>query len=469
MRRLLLLIPFLALLSYAAPATVQRKNGTSTPLTITSTAASHTYYAVTSSTTSPASLQTTGGTGDTFTKIGSCVTPPGDSNIKCYWLVKSSHASGTAMTCTTCGTINYMFFWEISGTDTTNPLADFTACTAAAVGPCLQTSQGGTITPKLILNTGFNAEWVAADFECSGSDTGITATGVTLTENGTPNGNVGADGVLASATTITAVPIASCGGFTNSGAIVGIKGSGATITGNGGNGVFNFGYFDYGAMTTTSGNATVSAQIANVGDLIVVYAWCKSTCTITSVTVGSQTATQTSVSGSSNSTHGAPFLYYILSSTQSGAVTITMNISGTYTNAQVAYAEYTYTASTTASHDVDSTAGTGTGTAVNTPSLTPSAAGELLLFFSAVDQHVTAVNSPLSCNDFVGTGETGDCSFVSTRNAFGIILSGASGATANNMSETASGDTWQALATSFKLAGPSTKTCTISLLGAGPC
>jgi protein gp37 len=62
LKTLIWLILLLSLCSqaWAAPAIVQRKNGTSASLTITSTSAGHTYVGVTDSTSSPASVQTTG-------------------------------------------------------------------------------------------------------------------------------------------------------------------------------------------------------------------------------------------------------------------------------------------------------------------------------------------------------------------------------------------------------------------------
>lgn len=153
------------------------------------------------------------------------------------------------------------------------------------------------------------------------------------------------------------------------------------------------------------------------------------------------------------STAGQPYLYYILSSTQSGLLTVTMNISGTYTDAQVSYAEFPHTANCTVAHDVDSSLGSGsTGTSITSPSITPSAPGELLFGFTAVESHATAIGSPWSCLENYGPSENSSCFDGTTVNAWTYILSGASGATANNVTQLNS-DPWQALLTSFSLTG----------------
>jgi hypothetical protein len=446
LKTLIWLILLLSLCSqaWAAPAIVQRKNGTSASLTITSTSAGHTYVGVTDSTSSPASVQTTGGTGNTFTKYFCQHTSTPE--YMCIWLVNSSNASATAMTCTTCGTMNAMWFWEWSGVNTTTPIDTVVGCGAGLAGFNLICPQ----TPgALLFNNGYSSEGIVSTWECSGTATGFTNTGFTGTSNGFPNGNAGEDGVLSSITTITVSPGASsgCSGSTV-GFIIGLQAaSGATQSC-----VWNIGFFDYGTEVT-SGNATATADIINIGDTIVIRPWCLSSCTVTSVTVGSQTATQTSVAGNTGSTAGQPYLYYILSSTQSGLLTVTMNISGTYTDAQVSYAEFPHTANCTVAHDVDSALGSGsTGTSITSPSITPSAAGELLFNFTAVESHATAIGSPWSCLENYGPGENSSCFDGTTVNAWTYILSGASGATANNVTQLNS-DPWQALLTSFSLTG----------------
>ena len=447
MRRFLILA-FLLLLPtscFSAIAVVQRKNGTTNSLTITSTSAGDSYIGITDSTTSPTSVQTTGGTGDTFTKQ-SCTLTTTPENM-CVWYVKSSHSSGTHMTCTTCGTINAMWFWEWSGTDTSTTIDAVVACSADGFSvPCLQPS--GTLP----FSNGYSSEGIVAAVECSGSASSWTDTGFSGTSNGFPNGNGAEDGILSSATSITATPDSGCGA-TRAEYIVGIKAATATQ-----GCVWNIGYFSYGSEISASGNPTVATKIVNVGDLVVVRPWCLTNCTISSVTVGSQSATQTSVAGATGSTAGQPYLYYVLSSTQNGAITTTMNTTGTFTNAQVSYAEFVPTAGCTCAHDVDSIlAGAATGATITTPTITPSGAGELLFGFTPVFSHATAIGSPWSCNYFLGTGQTDSCFDGGTVNAWTYILNGSSGATSNNVTQLSS-NPWQAILTSFKLTGSGSAT-----------
>jgi len=449
----------------AAPAIVQRKNGFgSSSLTITSTSAGHTLIAVTDSTSSPASVQTTGGSGTTFTKIGSCyhtVTP----EFFCAWVVKSSNASNTAITCTTCGTMNAFWVWEISGTDTTNTIDKMVMCQYGSAGGalCLVPLAGGS--GVISFHNGFDAEAIIMVGECSSNASSITATGITKTNNGFPNGNWAADGILSSITTVTATPDAGCSQTTAS-MILGIKGSGANQTCSG---TADIGFFDYGTEVA-SGNPTATANITQLGDLVVVYTWCLTDCTVTSVTVGSQTATATSVIGNTGSTAGQPRLYYVLSTTAVGAQTVTMTTSGGgFTEAQVAYAEFIPSAGCPVTHDVDSALASGaTGATITTPSITPSAAGEILFGFTTVFSHATSVGSPWTCYQFDGAGENVSCFTNNTVNAWAFVLNSSSGATANNVTQLSS-NPWQALLTSFRTSSGAVTNCTMSLLGAGPC
>jgi hypothetical protein len=210
-------------------------------------------------------------------------------------------------------------------------------------------------------------------------------------------------------------------------------------------------YTDYSSNNGSSNTASVTANINAVGDLVAVGAWCASSCTPVSVVLGSKSAVQTSVSGTASSITGQGFLFYILSASASGSQTLTWTVSGTHTDIQVSYVDFTPSAGCTFTHDVDSAVGTGTGTAINTPSITPSGAGELLFDYTYVAQHITAVDSPWSCSNFSGSGETQTCFAVTTFNTIGYILSGAAGSTANNMTNLDSGDNWQALITSFSI------------------
>jgi hypothetical protein len=393
-----------------------------------------------SCTSSPASVQTTGGTGTAFTNIFCQLTT--EPEYMCAWLVKSSNASNTAVTCTTCGTMNALWAWEISGTNTTTPIDKIVPCISGLSVTCTQPNS------SLTFHNGYNAEAVISAWEATGSCTSFTNTGFTGTSNGFPNGNAGEDGILSSNTTITVSP-QSCGG-TPAGIIIGIQGSGATLSCVGTADLALFA----DSTDIASGNPTVSANLVNLGDPVVVMPWCLNgtSCTLTSVTVGSQTATQTSVAGGSGSTAGQPYFYYVLSSTQTGSVTITENISGAYTNAQVAYVEFAIPAGCTAAHDVDSASGSSsTGATITSPSITPSGANEILVAFTAVESHGTGQTSPWTCTNYIASGsEHNNCTMIASFNQWGYILNGASGATANAAAQISS-DPWQAILTSFSL------------------
>jgi hypothetical protein len=224
---------------------------------------------------------------------------------------------------------------------------------------------------------------------------------------------------------------------------------------------------DYGDLGVTS--ATVSVRVNAVGDLVVFTAWCYPGCTSGSgsVTLSGQAATKTTVDGvnlgsSPDLTYpGQNFIYYILSSNSSGTLTATFTASGAgLQQTQISYIDFTPSTSCSFAHDADSAVGTGTNsTNINTPSITPSASGELLFNFTSTGQHVTAVNSPWVCPIYSGQGETQTCFFNVTQNAAAYILSSAAGSTANKMTDNTSGIFWEGLITSFSISsGPNPPT-----------
>jgi len=210
-------------------------------------------------------------------------------------------------------------------------------------------------------------------------------------------------------------------------------------------------YSEVGSGTSSS----VSAMINASGDLVAIAAWCYPSCTPVSVTLGSQSAAQTSVSGAPGG--GSPgtgqgFIYYILSTTASGSQSLTFTATGGASQTQVAYIDFSPSAGCGFTHDVDSTLGSGTGGTSNTPSITPTP-GDLLFNFTWVTEHVTNVNSPWNCTTYVGG--TGDCSFNTTKNADAYILNASSGSIANNMTMIHPTDSWQGLISSFSLSSGS--------------
>jgi hypothetical protein len=218
---------------------------------------------------------------------------------------------------------------------------------------------------------------------------------------------------------------------------------------------------DYGPTNGSSSTATVSATVSAVGDLVAFTAWCYSSCTPVSVTMGSQTAVKTTVSGQpgpGSPGSGQGFIFYILSAAASGLQTVTWTVSGSHSDIQVSYVDFKPSAGCTFTHNVDSPLGsclsncgnTGNPGVINAPSVTPKA-GDVLFNFTWSSEHVNDINSPWICPIYSGPGETQDCEFDNTRNVAAWILSAASGSTANNTTDTHDGDTWQALLTSFSM------------------
>jgi len=215
---------------------------------------------------------------------------------------------------------------------------------------------------------------------------------------------------------------------------------------------------DYSPDNGSANTASLSANIHGVGDLVAITAWCYSNCTPVGVTLGSQTATRTPVNpndGSGSPGTGQGWIYYILSANSSGYQTLTFTASGTHTDIQTSYIDFTPSAGCTFTHDVDSPLGAGTGNGsnpgtINTPSIAPTA-GDLLFNFTWISEHIDSVNSPWSCPIYSGQGETQTCEFDTTVNAAAYILSAAAGSTANNMTDIHAGDSWQAMITSFSL------------------
>jgi hypothetical protein len=157
------------------------------------------------------------------------------------------------------------------------------------------------------------------------------------------------------------------------------------------------------------------------------------------LTMGSQTATQTTVStpgttvGNDGLHTGQGFIYYVLAATNSGSQTATFHASGGASQTQLAYLDIGHSAGCGFHHHVDSAVGTGIGGGTaNTPSIS-GVSGDVLVNFVVNTQHVNpSVNSPWSCPTYSGGGETQTCQIVTTENGVAYILSGAAGSTATN-------------------------------------
>jgi hypothetical protein len=222
---------------------------------------------------------------------------------------------------------------------------------------------------------------------------------------------------------------------------------------------------NYSAVGGSS--ASLTANVNAVGDLVVFTAWCDSStggCTPTSVVMGSQTATKTSVSGVADNgsvdSNGGPgsgqgFIYYILSASASGNQTVTFTTSNA-TQTQVSYIDFAPSSGYHFTHHTDSTLGscltncgpTTSSGAIAGPSFTPTT-GDLVFNFTYTSEHINSLGTPWSCATYNGPGESGTCEFVTTINAAAYIPSASSGAIQNNMTDIHASDTWQAMFASF--------------------
>lgn len=460
MKRFLLLAAFsIAVQLQAAPAIVHRYNVTTAPVTLTAVGTNNTIVAAIDASVTPASVHITGGTGGTQTLVQQGAPLINASSHVTWFILKTTGASAgeTSLTCTTCGTVNAVHAWEISGTDTTNTLDHIVFCNNPS-GSCAQNSGSGTHTGAITYNPGFSAEAVLLAGNCSGSAASpfVTGTGITWTAAG-PNGEPGADGITSSAGTITGTPDSGCA---NTGvSILGVKGSGSTQACT-----WDVSYNDDIGQGGASGSLTIAGTVGEVGDLVIATPWCINTCSVTTMTVGSDTMTQ-AVAGNSDASNGQPRIYYDIASA-SGAQNIVFTPGGTFTHFQITYYDFVPSGGCTITHDVDAGVGTGTGTTTNTPSITATA-GDLEFNFSAVFLHVSTVNSPWVCTAFTSSGANLDCTMRNTFDADAYILNASGSSTANNITNISS-SAWQALMTSFKLTGNSV-TCDnrIVLLGAG--
>jgi hypothetical protein len=219
---------------------------------------------------------------------------------------------------------------------------------------------------------------------------------------------------------------------------------------------------DY-SLVGSGTSSSVTANVNAAGDLVAITAWCYSSCTPTSVTLGSQRAAQTSVpglAGPGSPGSGQGFIFYVLSASSAGSQTLTFTASGGASQTQVSYIDFSTSSGCSFSHDTDSSLGScmsncgssgSTGT-IDAPSISATA-GDVLFDFTWSSEHINDISSPWSCPIYSGSGETEDCQFDTTRNVAGYILSAPSGSVSNDTTDTHASDTWQALLTSFSMSG----------------
>lgn len=439
------LLPVLLALGAAchAQTLVHNANGTATPLTITSTTAGNLGIIGIDISTAATGLTLSGGSPESATQV--CAIPGANCSILTvssgtlsFWIVPNMSAGHTSVTRTGGGTVAAVYFYEFSGMQTTNAVFDWLSfCASGSGNPCTAGFTPSTANEAVVVMQ-----------RCQGSAAAIG--GSTWLNTSFPNGEGSGELTTSAVAEVTATNGAGCASPSNAGLLIaGFRASGGTGT-TCSNTLVEMDVTADAAGANPTASKTVTVH--QVGDLAVVYGWCKNGCTPT-FTLGSETLVATSVTGSSSSSTGQAFISYVLSTTAIGSKTLSLATAGGATEAQVSFKEFTPNPTCTYVHHTDSAEGTGTGTTVNTPTLTPTA-GDLVLAFTlaGTTTHVTSVNSPWSCRAYYTTSNN-DCTYPTTVNSDGYIYSSAGSSTANNMTLNASGP-WEALITSFATSVP---------------
>src|SRR6185312_1327881 len=446
MRRL---IPILLLLCLAIPAnaaiSIAHAYNSRTSLTgLSATTAGDGFVWVSNKTGATSTFNITGG--DTFTLYACLPTKASSENICVYYIPNETSGGHTSITCTTgCTGVNIYGGFEVSGQDTTNFIDKVLACTA--ITHAVACNRDGTdANIGLTLTPDFNSDAVYFQATCSLSATTFTGTGATWT-NTITSGNPGASAVTSGFGSVNAKVDDGCGG--ENAVMIAVKGAGTTTQCS-----YDVGYFGYGAQATT-GNPTVSANFVHAGNTIVTSGFVVNG--FTSVSVGNGTDTFTSAfRGNNSSDTGQVFMDYLLADTVAGAQTLTATITGSHSAAQFGYEELVTGPGCTPSFDTASSVGTGSsGTAVNTPSITATAnAYEFVYTSPGAGVHVGSINTPWSCYEF--DTNTPSCQYVNSISANGFIQLASGSSTANAMTLSGAGGSWQAGRFSIKLTAPST-------------
>lgn len=209
-------------------------------------------------------------------------------------------------------------------------------------------------------------------------------------------------------------------------------------------------------------STTLTAILTNapaVGDLVCVgLTWFNGTATPpASVSIAdgngnTYTKSSNSPSGVNAASNGFVYAFYLLTAPANAH----KNIIATYTDPGASGVvalfvdDFTVVGGTVAFDN--NIVGNGSGPTINTPTITPSAANDLLFCFASPGHAVTSVNSPWTQGA------------IATGMATGYILS-ASGATALNMTVNTTG-TWDAVGLAFRFT-PTAAGCTGHIQGAG--
>ncbi len=390
---------------------------------------------ITSSSAVPASV-TLGS--QTATQLGAC-TPAVSSMVNCAFYIASETGGQTSVTCNTCGTINYIASGEWSGVSASHAVDYLTECASAVTTVC-QMNAAATIV-GLQYSPGYSSEGVMWGFTCSSSSSTPTSSGVTNLVTAVPGGNPIAWGNTSGTTLAQVTPTSGC--QVTNGVAFGFVGSGATqqLTSN-------VNYVDY-TPVETSGSATLTAHIANVGDLFIAVPWGIPSFALGTLTLGSQTFTcPASAQGASSSLTGMTYVCYLIT-TSSGAQTLTFTPSGSPTQFQINYADISLSGNNSFSLDqaafAQCQASCTEGTTVTTPTVTPTATGSLVLNMVNAYRHTAGIGGSWQCYAYLGASEDGACWTGGTINLLDWIINSAAGSVSPNTTLTASDDEFESI------------------------
>jgi hypothetical protein len=344
--KLKLIIVSVALLisvqSYAVPVLVHNANGTAMPLTITSTTSGNAGIFVLDISSSATGVTLSGGSAQGMTQVctiaGANCSPLSNSiGTLSVWIVPNMSAGHTSVTKTGGGTINAVYFYEVSGLMTTNSVFDwFSFCVTTSGSTCVAGYTPSTAN-----------EFVVAAENCQGSTAAIG--GSAWANTSFPNGEGGGAIITSSISLLTASLGSGCASPNNGGVIVaGFRASadsGTTCSST----PVEADVTEKASGTNPTASKTVTVHA--VGNLLVMNGWCKNGCTPTA-SIGSETVTPTGTSGTSSASTGQIFQYYVLAVTAAGAKTLSLATAGGAIESQIAIHEFAPNPGCTYSHDM---------------------------------------------------------------------------------------------------------------------
>ena len=179
------------------------------------------------------------------------------------------------------------------------------------------------------------------------------------------------------------------------------------------------------------------------------------TCTVADANGNVYTVTPNSPSSAQFSSAGAVFLAYLLNAPSNASATITATFNQTIDAATIRAEEFSLSSGYSATLDTDIVGSGTTGTAINSPSITPASATELLYSCAVPGHSITSANSPW----------TQDAAGIDANGCDGeYILSSASGATVVNYTVNTSGP-WDAMVMAIAAVTVSLRECMLMGIG----